>query len=109
MANNGDATVITGLDFTGPGSSKVIAIGNFHRTLPHNDFGEVDPDAYAHFKDVAVLGGDYDTVARGDVTGPYSVTVPMHGDGFNDPQAARSHDKLTGGAKSYEMPSAPAY
>ncbi len=108
MANNGDETLITGLDFAGPGSEKVIAIGNFHKTLPHNDFGEVDPVAYRQFKDVATLGGDYDTVARGSVGGPYLVPVPAQGDGFNNPQAARSNDRLTGGARAYEMPAAPA-
>ena len=108
MANNGDETMDTNIEYPGPGSAKVIAIGNFHKTLPHNDFGEVDPVAYTQFKDVAVLAGQYDTVPRGPVGGPYLVPVPTHGDGFNNPQAARSHDKLTGGAgEPYEMPPAP--
>ena len=107
MSNNGDETLISNLEFAGPGSAKVVGIGNFHKTMPHNDFGEVDPAAYAIFKDVATTGGDYDSVPRGPVGAPYVGPPPAHGDGFNNPQAARSHDKLTGGPAAYEMPPAP--
>lgn len=29
-------------------------IGNFHKTLPHNEFGEVDPVAYRRFERICV-------------------------------------------------------
>ncbi len=115
MSNNNDETIITTLDFDGPGSAKVIAIGNFHKTLPHNKFGEVDPAAYAKFMDVATTGGDYDLVPpgfTGTVVPPeagFVVPIPINtvSDKLNNPQAARAHDKLTGGGAAYEMPPAP--
>ena len=107
MPNNGDESLTTTLDFAGPGSPKVIAFGNFHKTLPHNDYGEVNPAAYATFRTVATTHGDYETVPRGEVGTNYVVPVPAVGDGFNNPQAGRSHDKLSGGAAAYDMPAAP--
>lgn len=111
MGNNGDEILDTGLEFDGPGSRQVIAIGNFHKTLPHNRFGEVDPDAYALFKLTALTGGDYDLIPRGTVTAPfatgYLVATPSEGDKFNNPQAARSSDLLTGGPARFLMPPAP--
>ena len=116
MANNGDETIVTGLKFDGPGTADVIAIGNFHKTLPHNKFGEVDPTAYALFKLTATTGGDYEAVPRGYVGGvipPHQAgfvvpNPPQQSDNFNDPQAGRSHDKLTGvSSATYMMPPAP--
>lgn len=115
MANNGDETIVTGLKYDAPDSADVIAIGNFHKTLPHNKFGEVDPAAYLQFKTVATTGGDYETVPRGYEGGiipPHQAgfvipNPPQHSDNFNDPQAARSQDKLSGDAPDYTMPPAP--
>ena len=116
MANNGDETIVTGLKFAGPGTADVVAIGNFHKTLPHNEFGEVDPAAYAAFKLIAITGGDYETVLRGyngepnpppHQAGFIVPDPPKLSDNLNDPQAARSNDKLTGGSMSYMMPPAP--
>jgi hypothetical protein len=112
MASNSDEAIVTNIDFKGPGGPKVIAIGNFRKTLPHNEYDEVCPNAYEKFKDVALLGGDYDTVPRGAIgaAANYAPGTDLNGklgDGFNNPQAARSHDKLTGGAAKYEMSPAP--
>ena len=113
MASNNDESLQTGLKFDGPDSADVIAIGNFHKTLPHNRYGEVDPVAYAAFRLASLTGGDYDAIPRGftGVVVPpedgFLVPVPAMSDGFNNPQAARSRDKLSGGPASYEMPAAP--
>jgi PAP2 superfamily. len=116
MANNGDELIDTGLLFDGPGSKHVVAIGNYHKTLPHNRFGEVDPDAYAAFKLVALTGGDYDIIARGSTGVPIAVpfqdgflppAAPLVGDKFNNPQAARSGGDLAGGPKQFMMGPAP--
>lgn len=77
MASNNDESLQTGLTFDGPSSADVIAIGNFHKTLPHNRYGEVDPAAYVAFKLAAQTGGDYEGIPRG-FTG---VVVPPD-DGF---------------------------
>ncbi len=116
MASNNDESISTGLTFGGPGTAEVVAIGNFHKSLPHNRYGEVDPAAYATFKEVALTGGDYETVPRGFegvVIPPEAGFVPgldvtkIQSDHLNDPQAARSWDDLTGGANHYSMPQAP--
>ena len=41
MANNGD----TKRKFQ-VGADKIVGVGSFHKTLPHNHFGEVDPAAF---------------------------------------------------------------
>ena len=49
---------------------KVVGIGSFHKSLPHNSFGEVEPAAFADFVDIAnghQQNGDFDCVARGPV------------------------------------------
>ena len=112
MPNNGDETIVTGLKYLsspalGGLNPDVIGIGNFHKTLPHNEFGEVDPAAYAAFVTASTTGGDYESIPRGPVGTGYVVPTPAVGDKFNNPQAARAHDKLTGPATDYQMPPAP--
>ncbi len=116
MANNGDELLTTTLEFAGPGTAEVIAIGNFHKTLPHNMFGEVDPAAYEVFKLVAATGGDYEAVPSGytGVTTPPQAGFlpgrdPKTSDKLNNPQAARQLDRLTAnGGTAYGMPAAPS-
>ena len=111
MSANGDETLNLTLEFAGPGSKKVVGIGNFHKTLPHNRFGEVDPDAYEHFRLVATSHGDYETVAQ--LPSPFQaafaagITPPARVDKLNNPQAGRSKDKLTGPPSDYDMDPAP--
>ena len=116
MGNNADELIQTTLDYDGPGGPKVMGFGNFHKTLPHNRFGEVDPAAYAEFKLVATTGGDYDTIKRGPTgvpapvpyqSGYVSSVAPTVGEKFNNPQAARSTDGLTPGPAHFMMPPAP--
>jgi len=129
MSNNGDELLECDFLYEVGGTKKVVAIGNFHKTLPHNKFGEVDPTHYAAFKLVAVTGGDYETV-KGSPTGfkldANKVTVvdpdakidpiqsgfklgvmPLSSDKLNNPQAARFLDGLSGGSAHFMMPPAP--
>lgn len=116
MRNNGDELIDLNLLYDSSSGRQVVAVGNFHKTLPHNEFGEVDPTAYATFKLTAVTGGDYDLVPRGPTGVPTPVpyqsgyvgtVAPLEGDKFNNPQAARSHDLLTDGPAAFSMPAAP--
>ena len=71
---------------------------SFAKTLPHNDFGEVDPDAYAAF--VAVLSSGNPTSFE---------TIPRDSRaevGLNDPQATYAFDLvgLDGAATSLDPP-----
>ncbi|WP_291992898.1 vanadium-dependent haloperoxidase [Candidatus Accumulibacter sp. ACC003] len=85
----------------GKGAATKLYIGNFHKTLPHNDYGEVVDNintkinAYKEFKDIclAVARGeptDFEGVARGD-PGSAKFVSPMSGASSEthgpDPQA----------------------
>lgn len=118
--NNGDEYLKFDLKFNGKNSPEVIAIGNFHKTLPHNVFGEVDPDAYEVFCELASGAGNFEHVPLGrdeyrdppiPSTGqaPFTVSpAPIRSDKLNNPQAGRSHDKLTGPPSDYSMSPAPS-
>lgn len=88
------------------GPDAVRGLGSFHKTLPHNVFGEVDPDAFAAF--VSATRGDGrefaqvpQGAARPDTNGrPCAAT-------FTNPQAGLAADRLTHHASSYRMPPAP--
>jgi hypothetical protein len=59
-------------------------IGNFHKTLPHNEYGEVIPAAYMHFKEtcMGIEAGapmSFESVERGPLHPPFS--------GIADPSA----------------------
>ena len=71
---------------------------SFAKTLPHNDFGEVDPNAYAAF--VAVL-------SNGDPTSFETIPRDPRAEvGLNDPQATYAFDLvgLDGAATSLDPP-----
>ena len=109
MTANSDEKITSTLHFAGPNSPTIVGIGNFHKTLPHNKFGEVDPAAYALLQ-TAALSGDFETVPDSHpVAGDFlpGITVPGRADKLNNPQAGRSRDKLTGGAALYDMSPAP--
>ena len=36
-------------------------LGNFHKTLPHNEFGEVDPDAFQFLVTDCIADADFDS------------------------------------------------
>ena len=53
-------------------------IGNFSKSLPHNDLGEVDPGAYRALV-AAVEAGDLDAVEAAPAGGPFPLLNPLGG------------------------------
>lgn len=93
MQNNGD----THKKFN-VGENIVVGIGSFHKTLPHNEFGEVCPDAFKKLVDAGA----------GDGSG-YAAVPKGSGDAaqLTNPQAGLAADRLTHHPASYSMPPAP--
>jgi hypothetical protein len=80
-------------------------IGNFHKTLPHNEYGEVCPQAYMIFKETCIAvdagrEGSFEAVPRGgaDLAGTAKFTSPM---------AGASTEILGPAPKSLDMSPAP--
>lgn len=81
------------------GNEKVVGLGNFHKSLPHNEYGEVNPSAF--WKLVQACAGD----------GSGFEGVPKGGDNaasLVNPQAGLAADQLTHHPASYSMPPVPA-
>jgi len=93
MASNGD----THKEFM-VGKDVVFGIGSFHKTLPHNEYGEVDRPAFTKLVDACA----------GDGSG-FSAVDKGSGDAaaFTNPQAGLSSDRLTHHPAGYDMPPAP--
>nr|CAA6830557.1 MAG: Unknown protein [uncultured Thiotrichaceae bacterium] len=77
-------------------------IGNFHKSLPHNQYGEVDSDAYEHFQSICERlddgeDVDFESVALGT---PDAAA-------FTNPLAGAASETLGLSAKQVEMPPAP--
>lgn len=93
MSSNGD----TQREFK-VGGVKIRGLGSFHKTLPHNKYGEVDLAAFKTL--VAATEGDgsgFATVPSGAVN-----VAPL-----TNPQGGLAHDQLTHHPASYSMPPAP--
>lgn len=109
----------------------VVGIGSFHKSLPHNSFGEVEPAAFKDFVGIAeenLHNGDFECVARGPVVqtsallphsqAPYEPMamlpdgqeMPDDGDRPDrlvSPQAGRAAEQLGPDPLDMEMPPAP--
>ncbi len=77
-------------------------IGNFHKTLPHNEFGEVEPDAYRKFERTCleIEAGEpinFEEVPAGPVAHP-----------DQSPFDANAHPSLTAHASKFTSPLAGA-
>ena len=84
-------------------------IGNFHKTLPHNEFGEVVQAAYATFADIAA-NGDFKNVPEGPLTAPHQTPLSKpaaHVAKLVNPQAGRSTDTEGPDPLHMEMQPAP--
>lgn len=93
MSNNGD----TLKRFT-VGKDTLCGLGSFHKTLPHNEFGEVIPAAFKKLVDACA----------GDGSG-FAAVDKGSGDAaaLTNPQAGLSADRLTHHPAGYDMPPAP--
>ncbi len=104
-------------------------IGNFHKTLPHNDYGEVNPDAYRKFERtcVAIEAGmpiNFEEIPKGTLP-PKAPALPIDAQSVFDMKAddglvssiAHFTSPLAGAAtethgpdpKTIEMLPAPSY
>lgn len=92
MSNNGD----TKREFT-VGTETLVGIGSFHKTLPHNDYGEVCPEAFEKLVQATEGNASFTDVPKGAEN-----SAP-----FVNPRAGLAADQLTRHPASYEMPPAP--
>lgn len=92
MLNNGDTKLLFN-----PG--QIRGLGSFHKTLPHNNYGEVDLVAFN--KLVAATEGDGTTFGQVPKGTPTAAKL-------TNPQGGLAFDRLTHHPSSYSMPPAPA-
>lgn len=103
--SNGDTNRIWQIRQGPDGAQHVVAVrgvGSFHKTLPHNEFGEVDPAAFAAL--VSATRGDgreFSQVPPGPARGLFSTAA------FTNPQAGLATDQLVDAPSAYSMPPAP--
>ena len=86
-------------------------IGNFHKTLPHNEFGEVDPAAYRVFERTCmeVEAGapiNFEQVPAGPLTNPSQTAFTARAVALALNNVAKLTSPLAG-PKTMEMPPAP--
>lgn len=94
MKNNGDSDRVFLV-----GGNSVRGLGSFHKTLPHNEYGEVDPAALNQLLAAARSRGEpYEPVPKGT---PDAAR-------FTNPQAGFAQDRLTPHPTAFTMPPAPA-
>lgn len=95
------------------GSQEVCGLGSFHKTLPHNEFGEVSPEAFqtfvtatnvrrAHNPTVDVFAN----IPRG--VDPISVDPDYGSAPLVNPLAGLALDGLTPSPETFTMPPAPS-
>lgn len=123
MPGNGDELPLNlGIFYDTAGAFPVEFIGNFHKTLPHNKFGEVNPADYQKLMAAADPNPPpppppvitYENVPAASVTPPLPEeagyrpgVAPASADRLNNPQAARFQDRLSGGPAAFTMGPAP--
>ncbi len=91
-------------------------IGNFHKTLPHNDYGEVEPVAYRRFKGTCleIAAGapvNFEQVPPGPLSPPFAAgadaTATQRGAAFTSPMAGAASESHRPDPKDLEMAPAP--
>jgi hypothetical protein len=92
MPHNGDKTRY----FDNGAGDRIPGIGSFHKTLPRNNFGEVDERAYYQL----LTAADQRTANFQTVPDPQSAPLV-------NPRAGLAHDPLTHHPTSYDIPPAP--
>lgn len=98
-AGNGD----TDRKFKLSNGARVMGLGSYHKTLPHDDYGEVDQDAFKKFvKATRGDGSGFKRVEAGDKRPGAKGSAPL-----TNPQGGLAADRLTRHPASYEMPPAP--
>ena len=110
--SNADETLIVG-------QSDALFIGNFHKTLPHNDYGEVDPVAYHTFRqncldietgapiNFEMIPQGFNTYTQSPFASNADANAIKSGAKFTSPLAAAATEKHGPDPKVLEMPPAP--
>ena len=93
QTTNGDTAASFALS---DGSGTVVGLGSFHKTLPHNDYGEVVAKDFAELQN-ALLSRDYSKVLPNR---PQSAQL-------TNPRAGLAKDRLVNPPNTYVMPAAP--
>ena len=105
--NNDEALTTPGIPY----------IGNFHKTLPHNDYGEVDPPSYRTFKGTCIqievgAPNNFEEVPRGPLTPAFAAgadpSATLSGAKFTSPMAGAATEAHGPDPKSLEMLPAPS-
>jgi hypothetical protein len=91
--NNCDTDLVVKID-----GDDVVGIGSFHKSLPHNKYGEVDKDAFENL--VRSARGQGVTFDQVQSKSPTSAKL-------TNPRAGLAHDRLTAHPSHYSMPPAP--
>ncbi|MBL8810744.1 MAG: vanadium-dependent haloperoxidase [Planctomycetaceae bacterium] len=94
MSGNGDTDRVFKI-----GKDEVVGVGSFTKTLPHNEFGEVCPEAFKKLVEATRgNGGGFADVPLGAGNSAQ----------LTNPQAGLAADQLTHHPAAYSMPPAPA-
>ena len=104
--SNGDTNKIWEID-----GDDVVGVGSFHKTLPHNEYGEVDRVAFEALAEACRGDGTgFAEVPRGQprllTEGPNEGQL-AHAAALTNPQAGLATDPLTHPPVDYRMPPAP--
>lgn len=97
MASNGDTDQKFEI-----GKETAVGIGSFHKTLPHDKYGEVEKAAFKQFVKATRNHAKFGSVPEGPFKPPATRTAP-----FVNPQAGLAKDRLTNDPSTYDMPPAP--
>ncbi len=97
---NGDTALVISV-----GGAPVVGIGSFHKTLPHNEFGEVDPVAFAALVGAASTGSTFHIVPTGVDPKPPAPGQPAAP--FVNPRAGFAREGLGPDPTQLTMPPAP--
>jgi hypothetical protein len=100
MASNGD----TKRKFQ-VGSEQIEGVGSFHKTLPHNDYGEVKTNEFHALVAATEGSAAFAGVPPGPLHTPPILDEPAPV--FANPQAGLAHDRLTHHPVWFDMPPAP--
>lgn len=104
MADNGDKKLVVSI-----GKQKVVGIGGFHKSLPHNDYGEVNVAGVPGHPEYATAFESL-VEATASVTGAEFQTVPPQpgaSAALTNPTAGLVADGLMDDPSHYRMPPAP--
>ncbi len=102
-------------EFGNPGSAAAF-LGNFHKTLPHDQFGEVDREVYRDFvrtcQDISAgVGTSFERVGKGPLSPPFAAGADPGVIGavarFTSPLAGAATEDWGPDPKDLEMPPAP--